>query len=210
MRRTIIFWLAMSCIPIFGFSQTTQEFDFVSPFHEEVAAVKKGDQWGFINRSGDMIIDFRKDLVITKTSKGEYPIFMNEMCLIFKKEKDIKYFGYINNLGKTVIEPVYLNATNFEFDYALALKLRKEIAGHNHLLNKDVVYYTYEEVIIDKKGDVLEKLTEAKNVVLMKKMLPEPPGFTSKILSNHLATVKDSNGKWTIKRFREADKTRIQ
>ncbi len=41
------------------------KYDMNFNFHEELAAVKKGEQWGFINEVGDLIIPFQYDKVST-------------------------------------------------------------------------------------------------------------------------------------------------
>jgi hypothetical protein len=195
----------VSCISIGGFAQTTQEFDYVSPFHEDFAAVKKGDQWGFINMHGDVVVDFRDDLVTTKTLQGEYPIFMHERCLIVEKDKGISYYGYIDTKGKSVVNPEFLKATNFKFDYALVLKVNKEKAGYNNLLDKDIVYYTYTEVIIDVNGTIITELTEPKNIVMVKKFL-KLPAITSELISNHLVSVKTEDGTWLVQKYRSIER----
>jgi hypothetical protein len=189
-----------------GFAQTTQEFDYVSPFHNDFAAVQKGDQWGFINVLGDLVIDFRDDLVATKMIDGEYPVFMHDRCLIVKKDKGVSYYGYVNPAGTTVVEPEFLEARNFEFDYTLALKLDKEKAGYNNLLDKDIVYYTCQEVIINVEGIVVDELTEPKNIVMVKKFL-KVPAITSQLISNYLVYVKTEKGTWTIKNYRSTDRS---
>ena len=60
---------AMAC------GQDLEKVDYVSPFIDDVAAVKKGDLWGFIDDSGTMIVDFRNDLVISKQGDFGYPVF---------------------------------------------------------------------------------------------------------------------------------------
>jgi hypothetical protein len=69
------------------------------------------------------------------------------------EEKDgIQFIGYINAKGKTVIEPQFLNATNFKEGAAIVLKLiREQSSGMNELM-KNLVSYHYFEVVIDKDG----------------------------------------------------------
>jgi hypothetical protein len=198
MKKVAILLILTFLTPFFGYTQT---LDYVSPFHEGFSAVKKGNQWAFINKEGVIVIDFRDDLVSTKTNEQEYPVFKNNRCIIIKKEKNISYFGYIDTSGKTVIKPTFLNATNFKNNLAIVLDLKKEVAGYNHIIGKDIVYYTYLEVIINAKGEIKEKLTAPKNVVLAKKFLPVSPKITSKLLSKKLVAVINQNQKWTIKKI---------
>ncbi|MFL1894824.1 WG repeat-containing protein [Aquimarina sp. 2-A2] len=45
-------------IPFLGMAQTIENIDYISPFHNEVAAIKKGSQWAFINNEGKIVVDF--------------------------------------------------------------------------------------------------------------------------------------------------------
>mgnify|MGYP003625778902 CR=1 FL=1 len=201
MKSTNMLFTLLFLIPFFGFSQTTEIFDYVSPFHEGFSAVKSGNQWGFINKEGSLVIGFRDDLFPSKIKDESYPVFSNNRCIIVKKENAIAYFGYIDTSGKTVIPATFLNATNFKNDVAIVLELFKEIAGHNDIMGKDIVYYTYREVIINANGKIKEKLTSPKNVVLTKQFLIEPPEITSKFLSVNMVKTLNDNKKWMLKKF---------
>ncbi|AOW16836.1 hypothetical protein LPB03_04850 [Polaribacter vadi] len=201
MKRVVILFLLTFLTPFIGFTQTSISFDYVSPFYEGFSAVKKGNQWAFINTEGVIVIDFRDDLVSTKINNEEYPIFKNNRCIIVKEENKISYFGYIDSSGKTVINPTFLNAINFQNSIAIVLKLNKEKAGFNNVLGKNIVYYTYLEVIINKEGEIKENLTVPKNVVLSKKNLSKPPKITSKFLSDKLVLILDEHQKWIIKKI---------
>lgn len=189
----------MLLIPLFGASQALEHLDFVSPFHEELAAIKKDNQWAFINTNGDLVIDFRTDLVASNLEDGDYPVFMNNRCLIVKKQNDISYFGYIDSSGKTVIEPQYLNATNFYQERAIALELLKVVVGKNEALDKTVAYDKYLEAVIDTHGNVLEYVSPKRtNVILDKKFLPNPPEIKSKQMSRQLYVIYNDDNTWTI------------
>ncbi|WP_347925567.1 WG repeat-containing protein [Pontimicrobium sp. SW4] len=203
MKKIIMFTLLV-LISVSSFTQTTENLDYISPFTEGIAAIKKDNQWAFINKDGDIIVKFRNDLVTTKSPDGDYPIFKNGRCLIVNKKNGISYFGYINTFGKTVIEPRFLNATNFKNNTATVLELKKEEIGKNIALDKVVVYYKYYEVTIDRDGNVKNYLTQkGNNVVLDKKFLRNPPKFTSKQISDNLVATKNEKGKWTIKKIIE-------
>ena len=110
-------------------AQLLTDLDQVSPFHEELASVKKDGQWAFINVKGESVIDFRDDLVSTSSDKQSqvmegievkrYPKFVNGRCLIEKSQDGITYFGYIDEQGDVAIEADFINATNFKDDYAI-------------------------------------------------------------------------------------------
>lgn len=186
-------------IPVFVLAQTMEELDFVSSFSDGAAAVKKGNQWGFINEKGDIIIDFRGDLVLTGSDDGMYPVFKNNRCLISKNINDIMYYGYIDKSGETVIEPIFLNALNFENNKAIALKLTKENVGKNEVLGKNIIYHRYYEVVIDTDGNIIGYLNpKGVNIVLDKKFIKAPPKITSNKISDNIYKVLGDNKKWTI------------
>ena len=200
MKKAVIIFLAVLLIPIFVISQTIDNLDYISSFNDGVSAIKKDNQWAFINKEGDIVVKFRDDLVTTKSDDGNYPIFKNGRCLIVNNKDGISYFGYINNSGQTVIEPQFLNALNFDNNLAMVLKLNKEIIGRNTALDKNVVYYRYFEVTIDTNGNVMDYLTqEGINIVLDKKFMPSPPEFSTRLISDNLLAVKNKKRKWTIK-----------
>lgn len=204
MKTKLVNFLVIVLIPIIGLSQTEESFEFISPFSDEVAAVKKGTQWAFIDKDGAIIVDFRDDLVISESNDLSYPVFINDRCLIQIKKDGIKYFGYIDKSGKTIIEPKFLNAQNFKNNKAIVLELVKKNVGKNNLLDKNIVYYKYFEVVIDTEGKVLCYLNEkGTNVVLDKEFLRNPPVFSSKIMSDNLVALLNENKEWVVRRIIE-------
>jgi hypothetical protein len=202
MKKATILFLAIVIIPIFGFTQSIENLDYISPFHDGLAAIKKDNHWGFINNKGVIVIDFRGDLLVTKSDDGSYPIFYDNRCIIESKKEGISYFGYIDTSGKTVIKPQFLNTLNFNNGFAIALTLNKEVIAKNRALGKDVVYHRYYQVTIDTKGDVENYLTQdGVNVVLDKQFLRKPPKIESRKLSDSLYAVKKENGKWSVKKL---------
>ena len=196
MKKILIILLLL---PVFILAQTTEAFDFISPFSNDVAAIKKGDSWGFINDKGIIVIPLRDDLVLTKTNGYKYPIFKNNRCLISEEKEGIKYFGYIDKRGKTVIPAKFLNAYNFNNEEAIVLELIKEELGKNEILGKNIVYYRYYEVVIDCNGINRAFLNpKGVNVVLDKKFLRTIPKITSKRVYDNVYAVLNENKKWTI------------
>ena len=194
--------LAILLIPISGFTQTIENLDYISTFNEDLAAIKKNNQWAFINKEGSIVIDFRDDLVLTEFKNDNYPVFKNGRCLITEKKEGNSYFGYINTKGKTVIEPQFLNASNFDDNIATTLKLVKEVVGKNTALGKNIVYYKYFEVTIDINGDVINYLTtEGKSIVIDDGSIQNPPKMTSKQISKNIYAVFNEGKKWSIKIF---------
>lgn len=204
MKKVIFILALLVLIPVSSFAQTIENIDYVSSFNDGLAAIKKDSQWAFINNDGDIVVSYRNDLVTTKSSDGDYPIFKNGRCLIVNEKDGISYFGYINTSGETVIEPQFLNALNFDNNLATVLKLEKDIVGRNTALDKNVVYYKYFEVTLDTDGNVKDYLTQKGiNIVLDKKFLPNPPEFSTRLISDNLVAVKNEKGKWTIKKIIE-------
>lgn len=195
MKRINVIFIFIILIPFFCFSKTAKTFDYVSPFHEGFSAVKSGSQWRFINKEGNLVVDFRDLLFSTKIKDETYPIFINNRCIIIKKEVNISYLVHIDTSGKAIIKPTYLKATNFQNVNAIVLELYNEIAGYIDIMGKDIVYYTYIEVIININGKVKQKLTSPKNVMLSNRILPE----TSKIISEKVVIILNEHKKWTNK-----------
>lgn len=188
-------------IPVFVFTQITEELDFIAPFNEGLAAVEKDGSWGFVNDKGNLVIAFRNDLVLTEINGNTYPVFKNNRCIISEIKDGISYYGYIDMSGKTVIKPKFLNALNFDNNnQALTLELIKQTTGTNDVLKKHVVYYRYFEVIIDTDGTIKHYLNpKGVPVILDEKHLKKPPIITSKFISNSLVSTLNKNKKRVIK-----------
>ncbi len=152
--KNIVILVICFIISSFGYAQIVTDVDEISPFYEELSSIKKGDRWAFINNKGEKIIDFRSDLVSSRTedNSADYPIFKEGRCLNRKLKDGVYYYGYIDKTGKQVISSQYLNATNFKNGYAIVIYLEKELIGFNESLGKDVVSYTLKEYIIDTSG----------------------------------------------------------
>ncbi len=199
MKKGVILLVVLFIISVFGYSQNLENLDYVSPLHDGLIAIKKDTNWGFINKEGNMVINFRNDLVTTKSDDGEYPVFKNGRCLIAKENNGILYFGYIDATGKTVIEPQFLNASNFINNEALALHVMKNEIGKNDVLAIKMVNYRYHEVIIDSNGEIKEYLTpKGFSIVLDKKYLKIPPEITSKRITDRMYAVVNESKKWSI------------
>ena len=196
-------FLTLLIIPLLGIGQTIENIDFVSPFHDGLSAVKKGNNWAFIDQNGSIIIDFRQDLVKTKTDKGYYPLFSNGKCIIAQKKDDILLYGFIDKKGNISIEPQFLNVLNFQGNKTLALIVHKETIGFNDIFKKDVVNYHYFEVVIDENGNSLDHLTQlALHISPKYSKSKEPPVITSKFISDNLIAVKSDENKWNLRKIK--------
>ncbi|MFH6769090.1 WG repeat-containing protein [Gaetbulibacter aquiaggeris] len=199
MKKVVILLMVLFLIPVFVGAQTIENLEFISPFNDGLSAIKKDNQWAFINQEGAIVINFRNDLVPTKFNDGNYPVFFNNRCLIMKEINEISYFGYIDTSGKTIIDTQFLNAQNFQNNEAIVLKLTEEFIGKNDVLGKNIVQYKYYEVTIDTDGNINQYLTpKGFNTVLDKKYLKTPPEITSRKISDNLYAIYGENKNWTI------------
>ena len=203
MKTAIILFLTFVVIPLFIPGQSITNVDYVSPINNDVIAIKKDGKWAFINTDGNLIIDYRDDIVTTKTKDGNYPIFYNDRCKIVAIKAGISYFGFINNVGKTVIEPQFLNATNFINGIAIALEVDKKVIAKNTALGKDIVNYSYYKVLINTEGKITDYLSHGVNVVLDKDFLKAAPQIHAKRITEHLYAVKNKQNLWDVINIKE-------
>jgi hypothetical protein len=192
----------------FCFAQIISDVDEVYLFSEDLAAVKKGNDWGFINKKGELIINFRSDLALNekadqkeKTSSKWYPVFKNGRCLIRKIINGIPYYGYIDTSGNEIIHPQYLNATNFVNGFAIIIAPSKEVIGYNKVLKKDVISSNIEEFVINTTGEKIRYLENPINYHSSKRKSKTPPAFHSKFIGAHLVAVQKRDMKWDIYEF---------
>lgn len=206
LKITILFLAVMFTTS--GQSQVLNNIDEITPYHENLAAVRKGEQWAFINDIGAITINFREDIVDDLSrhypvsdprKKISYPYFSNDRCLVKDIKDGISYFGYINKKGDVVIDKQYVNATPFTGGYAMVLRITKELLGTNKLLAKNVVSYSYDEVLIDVNGKVIMHLEGPKHLILSKEKLRRPPVINSYFITENLLAVKNKNDKWEIR-----------
>ncbi|MBT8321313.1 MAG: WG repeat-containing protein, partial [Eudoraea sp.] len=116
--RSLTLIVLLSILSFTSHGQELKDIDEVAPFSEGLAAVRVGNQWGFINEQGDLVIDFRDDLVWNKLADTEkqdiegirYPVFKDGLCVIKEmlEEEEIYVYGYIDKTGAVKIKPEYL------------------------------------------------------------------------------------------------------
>ena len=199
MKTKSIFTALMLFIAALSYSQELENLDFISPMYDGLSAVEKDGKWGFIDETGKMVIDFREDLVISKSYGYDFPIFSNNRCLVKEVRDGVTYFGYIDREGKQVVQANYLNATPFLDGVAMVLALTKETPGKNDLLDKKLVYYKYYEALIDLNGEVIYNLMETpKPVTLDKEYLRKPPKFQHKLIGQNLYAKMNKDRSWTV------------
>lgn len=202
------FILVLICLQFYfvSFAQIFNNLDEVTTSQGDLTAVRKGNQWGFINQNGTLVIDFRNDLVLTKnhvnpTTVSTYPVFRNDRCLIKELINGTYFFGYIDKKGKAVIKPSYLNAHNFENGFAIVLIPSKDVIGYNEVLKKDIISSKIEGFIIDTSGEVIKYLENPRSNDSPKTNPTTPPHIYSKFIAPHLIAVKKKDQKWDIYKF---------
>jgi hypothetical protein len=197
------------CLLNFNFlqAQMYENIDEITPFNEDFAAIRKNEQWAFMNKTGEIVINFRGDLVATIPENEDeiigqkhlaYPHFKEGKCLIRKKIDGIYYFGFIDANGKEVIEPNFVNATNFSNGKAIVVKFEKIPVGDNDLLEKRVVTYRLAEFVIDTDGKTMATLFNFRKIVPKVVEGEIPPAIKSKFLGSNLIASQFENGKWQI------------
>ncbi|WP_111710020.1 WG repeat-containing protein [Lutibacter citreus] len=200
--KTLLIFIICFCLNSQGYSQIIGSLDKVTPFNDEFSAVKKGDKWGFINKNGTLVVDFRSDFVLNKTkSNNPHPIFVNERCLIKQLINDVSYYGFINTNGEKIIPATFLNASQFKDGYAIVSVLLKDSIGFNKVLQKSISSYEIEEYVIDKSGTRIKYLENPLNYNITKLKSQTPPKLRSKFIAPHLVAVLKKNQKWDIYKF---------
>jgi hypothetical protein len=205
--KTFFNALSLILLPFLIFGQQVKNADFISSLEDGYAAVKIQNQWSFIDENGKLIFDLRNDLVFNEqvttaidigVATMTYPLMIEERAIVKKVKDGIAYYGFIDITGNIVIEPDFLNVSNFKDGYAVALKLSEEVLGENRPLGKRVVNYHYDLVLIDRDGQIVKYLCGPFHIVLAKERLKEAPPIVAKDIGTHLLAVKTPTGKWEV------------
>ena len=207
--KTLIPLFAFILLPILLLSQDLTGLDEIAPFSEGLASVRKGNEWGFINKEGQLVIDFRDDLVWNSTantsvndiSSIRYPQFKDGRCMIKKilQEEEIPTYGFIDAEGKVIIEPEYLNLTEFNEGYAVGILVTKSFRGKNNF-QLNIYDYKFSEVLLDTAGDIM-LLINNRDGISMSKRRYELPQLRAKFLSVNTLAVKSPTNKWEIRKL---------
>lgn len=216
MKRALILLIALVVLPYAGSAQSVADInkpllknlDQVTPFHDGMAAVRQGDRWGFINTRGELVIDFRTDLVWNQnpntTTQGvasiPYPRFRDGRCPIrVSKEEGIPFYGYIDRTGKVVIEPEFLNLSEFNGGLAIGIYFKKTFRGKNRF-QLNIYDYTFTEVILNPEGEMIWPLTERINIMMDPRRY-ETPDLKTRILQPNLVAVESAPSRWEIRKL---------
>lgn len=200
MKKLFVFVLSLTFCAT-GFSQIIENVDEIAPFHEGLAAIKKGNQWAFINEKGDKIIDFRDDIAPSMGSKDkEYPHFKEDRCMIMKIVDGVEYYGFIDKTGKEVIAPEFIKTSNFTDGYAIIVNYEKYVVGTN-VFGKNLVNHRLEEYVIDTSGKIVKYLYNPRKCNLSQLKDKNLPCFDSKFIAPKMVAAKMADGKWDIHEF---------
>lgn len=204
MKNLLILIICLMLHP-FLFAQILGDLDDVSNLQDDFIALKKANQWAFLNKEGGKVIDFRSDLVLTDkvnylNQRISYPEFNDGRCLIRKLKGDTYYYGFIDEEGVEIIKPQFINATNFSYGYAIVVLSSKDSIGFNYVLKKPIVSNYLEEYVIDTSGELVKYLYNPR------KNVPDNyrngvPIIESKFVAPRMVAVKNKNGKWDIHVF---------
>lgn len=172
--------------------------DQITPFHEGLAAVRRGESWGFIDNSGAMVIEFRNDLFgNSKPEKDNwgitgiaYPRFRDGLCPIRvyrQDESGIPFYGYIDKTGKTAIEAQFLNVSEFKDGLAVGIYFQKTLRGKNNF-QLNIYAYTFTEVVLNTEGEMIWPLLE-RHHIMMDKRRYKSPEVLANILNRELVVI---------------------
>ncbi len=208
MKKTLALFVFL-WIPLLSFTQVLEDLDIIAPYNEGLAAVKKGDKWGFIDEKGNLVIDFRDDLVWnekaiesnTDITGIKYPQFINGRCLIQEllKDEEIYVYGFMDTSGNTVIKPEYLNVTQFDQGYAIGILMTKTLRGKNEF-QLDIFQYRFSEVILDSSGEVMRLITLRDHIQMSKKRY-KLPALRARLINPGLLMVLNGKNKWEVRKL---------
>ncbi|WP_047247430.1 WG repeat-containing protein [Maribacter thermophilus] len=189
-------------------AQTIGNIDEIAPFSEGLAAVRQGEQWGFINDQGTLVIDFRDDIYWNKNadlSKEDvaavkYPVFNEGLCMIVKKVEDgVPVFGFINNKGETVIEPQFLNIYPFENGVTTGVLFDKTFRGENEFKLK-IYDYKFFDVMVNTQGEITDYFEKRDHIQMTVKRY-KMPDIGAKILNKGLVAIHKQDKGWEIRKL---------
>lgn len=208
--KTIYQTLILILLHLMVAGQTVKNADFISPAEDGYASFKVGNQWGFMDETGTIVLDLRNDLVANEeihnnvdlgVASQMYPVMLEERSIVKKTKDGIAHYGFIDLNGDVVIAPRFLNVSNFKDGYALALEISEEGLAQNPALAKRVVNYYYNLVMIDKSGEVVKHLCGPYPFVYAKEKLKTAPPIVAKDVGEKLIAVKNPDGKWEVVTF---------
>lgn len=208
MKYFIFSVVVLLMLPAPFFAQTVSNIDEIAPFNEGLAAVRKGNQWGFINDEGTLVIDFRDDIYWKKegyTSKSDvsgvhYPMFNEGRCLITEIVEDgVSVYGFIDTKGNVVVEPKLLNVYPFKDGYTTGVLFEKTFRGNNEF-NLKIYDFKFFDVLLDTSGEIIEYFDQRYGIQMTKRRF-ELPYIGAKRLADGLIAVHEKDQGWEIRKM---------
>lgn len=213
MKHLHILFILVLIFPVLAGSQTPEvideleAIDEIAPFSEGLAAVRRGNQWGFINNDGNLVIAFRDDLVWDKdadVTKSDilgvrYPLFKDGRCLVKKIEDEIPTYGFIDTNGGLVIDHQFLNVSPFDGGYTTGVVFDRVFRGNNEF-NLRIYDYKYHDVLMDAAGKIVEFFDRRYNIQLTIRRY-ELPELGVKLLSKNLIALQTEDKRWKIRKL---------
>ncbi len=209
MKHSMIAIMILLVAPLVVFAQDDLKgIDEISPFNEGLAALRKGDKWGFINEEGTLVIDFRNDMYWNKdadTSRSDvlgirYPMFKEGRCLITKMAEDgVPLYGFIDKKGKTVVEPQFLNVYPFKDGYTTGVLFEKTLKGENEFKLK-IYEFKFFDVLLNASGEIEEYFERRQNIQMTKRRY-QLPFIGAKRLADGLVAVNVKDKGWEIRKI---------
>ncbi len=223
MKRISTLVTVLLLMPVLALSQTTEQrnkptisaLDEVAPFSEGLAAVRKGNQWGFINEKGTLVIDFRDDLHWKKdadNSKSDvrgvrYPMFREGLCMITKKVEDgVPLYGFMDTSGNTVIEPKFLNVYPFKDGQTTGVLFEKVLRGKNEF-KLNIYDFKFFDVLVNANGDMEEYFGPRQNIQMTVKRY-KLPFIGAKKISDNLVAVHIKDKGWEIRNLHQVKESK--
>lgn len=209
MKNLITILTLLMILPTIAIAQIeSTQYDEITPFNEGLAAVRVGNQWGFINEEAEIVIALRDDLVWNSEADTNipgvmgirYPEFKNGRCMVqVFKEDNIPYYGFIDITGKTVIQPEYLNITQFDYNKAVGIYVRQTFQGKNEI-KLDIIEYIFTEVLVNTNGEIIWPIAEREHILTAKRRY-ETPELRAKLIAENLLVFKTKDNKWETKKL---------
>ena len=204
----ITFFIVVFFLPVTIGAQDLKDIDEIAPFSEGFAAIRRGEEWGFINEKGDLVIPFRDDIYWDKnadTSKLDlsgvrYPMFKEGRCLISEiVEEGITVVGFMDTDGKVIIEPQFLNIYPFKDGYSTGVLFDKAYKGENEFKLKiyDLKFF---DVLVDTSGHIEEYFERRHNIQMTKRRYKLPPIMAKRLVGNLVALRSEGDG-WEIRKI---------
>lgn len=186
-------------------AQKLENIDEVASFSEGLAGVRKGDTWGFIDREGNLVIDFRSDVFWQKEAVPgnaditgvSYPRFVGGKCLISKMVEDgVRVFGFIDRQGRVVLEPSLLNVYPYKNGYTTGVLFEKTLRGQNEF-KLNIYDYRFFDVLINPDGEITEYFDRRYGIQMTRRRYKRP-WIGAKVLSDQLVAVYRQDQGWEI------------